>query len=383
MLAPTTDVPLDTLEQELIACEALISRARSRQAELLRILDGAQVDAADGSRSMLDWTAARLDVSHDTARQILEIARRLPDRQPIAARLETGEMTVDRALATARLAAAGATADLVADSAGYDLQEVRRLVARHRRYTRAEEERIFRDRYVVMQPNLDGTVWRLWGQLPGDGGSVVESALVERGDRFRGLPQTVATSQGQRNADALVAIAQDALDSPAVDASTSQDDADTVGRIPVVTVFVDAAIAASTQGEAGAEVAFGPRVGPETLRRILCEGSVQLVGLDRGRPVVATATTRAIPPAIRRFVLWRDGGCTVAGCPSRYRLQPHHIREHNSGGDHDPHNLTTLCWYHHHVAIHGNGFRIDPDSPPQQRRLIAPKRGPDPPAGST
>jgi len=381
MLAPTTDVPLDTLEQELIACEALVSRARSRQAELLRILDGAQVDATDGSRSMLDWTAARLDVSHDTARQILEIARRLPDHQAIAARLETGGMTVDRALATARLAAAGATGDLVADSAGYDLQGVRRLVARHRRYTRAEEEGIFRDRYVVMQPNLDGTVWRLWGQLLGDGGSVVETALVERGDRFRGLPQTVATSQGERNADALVAIAQDALDSSAVNATTSPD-ADTVGRTPVVTVFVDAAIAASTQGEAGAEIAFGPRVGPETLKRILCDGAVQLVGLDRGRPVVATATTRAIPPAISRFVSWRDAGCTVAGCPSRYRLQPHHIREHTSGGDHDPENLTTLCWYHHHVAIHGNGFRVDPDSPPHQRRLIAPKRGPDPPAGS-
>ena len=40
MIATTTDVPLDTLEQELIACEALVSRARSRQAELLRILDG-------------------------------------------------------------------------------------------------------------------------------------------------------------------------------------------------------------------------------------------------------------------------------------------------------------------------------------------------------
>jgi hypothetical protein len=32
------------------------------------------------------------------------------------------------------------------------------------------------------------------------------------------------------------------------------------------------------------------------------------------------------------------------------------------------------------VAIHGNGFRIDPQSPPQRRRLIPPEPGPDPPA---
>ena len=381
MIATTTDVPLDTLEQELIACEALVSRARSRQAELLRILDGAQVNATDGSRSMLDWTAARLDVSHDTARQILEIAKRLPDHQAIAARLETGAMTVDRALATARLIAAGAMPEIVAHSAGYDLEGVRRLAARHRRLTADAEAEAVRDRFAAVQPNLDESVWRFWGQLPGHDGQVFATALMERGDEFRRLPQAISPTHSQRNADALVAMAQDSLSRTERESSGTQDAAPS-DRTPVVTVFVDAAIAAPTHGEAGAEVAFGPRVGPETLKRILCEGSVQLVGLDRGRPVVATATTRAIPPAIRRFVLWRDGGCTIAACPSRYRLQPHHIREHHSGGDHHPDNLTTLCWYHHHVAIHGNGFRIDSDSPPHQRRLIAPEQGPDPPSSS-
>jgi hypothetical protein len=376
MLATTTDVPLDTLEQELIACEALVSRVRSRQAELLRILDGAQVNATDGSRSMLDWTAARLDISHDTARRLLELAKRLSEHDELRKEVEAGEITVERALATARLAAAGATPEVVADSAGYDLDGVRRLASRYRRFTKVDEPRAFRDRYTVLQPNLDTSVWRFWGQLPGYDGRVVAKALQERGDQFRSLPETVSTSQSQRNADALVAMAQDSLDGPSPNAGGL----DHAERAPVVTVFVDATIATPTKGAAGAEITFGPRVGPETLQRILCDGSVQLVGLDRGRPVVASATTRAIPPAVRRFVLWRDGGCTIAGCSSRYRLQPHHIREHSKGGDHDPDNLTTVCWYHHHVAIHGNGFRIDPHSPPQRRRLIPPEPGPDPPA---
>ena len=101
--------------------------------------------------------------------------------------------------------------------------------------------------------------------------------------------------------------------------------------------------------------------------------------LSKGRPVVTSDAARSIPQALRRFVAWRDRGCTIDACQSRYRLQPHHIRELRHGGVHDPDNLTTLGWYHHHVAIHGQGFRIAPDSPRQRRRLIRSRAGPDPP----
>lgn len=86
---------------------------------------------------------------------------------------------------------------------------------------------------------------------------------------------------------------------------------------PLVTVFVDAALAGETNGEAGAALAAGPRVGPAVLERILCEGAIQVVAVADGVPVVASAATRTIPPAIRRFVLWRDGGCVADGCRSR------------------------------------------------------------------
>ena len=80
-------------------------------------------------------------------------------------------------------------------------------------------------------------------------------------------------------------------------------------------------------------------------------------------------------------MLWRDQGqCSIEGCRSRYRLQPHHIHQRAHGGNHDPDNLITLCWYHHHVAIHQMGFQIDPDSPTHRRRLL-PKHNTGPPAG--
>jgi len=83
--------------------------------------------------------------------------------------------------------------------------------------------------------------------------------------------------------------------------------------------------------------------------------------------------SRPITPQLRRFVMDRDGAaCTIAGCTSRYRLQVHHITRWIDGGRTDPENLTTVCWFHHHIVIHGQGFTIDPDSPPQRRRLLQP-----------
>ncbi|HEX9645166.1 MAG TPA: hypothetical protein VGC11_14340, partial [Acidimicrobiia bacterium] len=75
--------------------------------------------------------------------------------------------------------------------------------------------------------------------------------------------------------------------------------------------------AGGTNGEAGAEIAYGPRVGPLTLERILCEGRVELIGFRDGRAVTVPDAARAIPPQLRRLVAWRDGGCVIDGCTSR------------------------------------------------------------------
>jgi non-ribosomal peptide synthetase component F len=165
----------------------------------------------------------------------------------------------------------------------------------------------------------------------------------------------------------------------AQDSLSRSSDGTTDSAGPSVSVFVDLDAANGSAGQLGVEVEYGPRVGPATLDELLCTGSVQVIGLADGRPVVTSDAAKAIPPAVRRTVAWRDQGCTIDGCHSRYRLQPHHIRQRHHGGNHDPDNLATLCSYHHHVAVHGQGFCIDPDSPPQRRRLIRTRAGPDPP----
>ncbi len=165
-----------------------------------------------------------------------------------------------------------------------------------------------------------------------------------------------------------------------------------------VTVFVDAR--RDNPAETTAEIATGPRVGPDTLEQILCTGTVSVISMDGTTPIATSHATRPIPPALRHAIVHRDGGCTIDGCKSRYRLQPHHIQRWSDSGGHNPTNLTTLCWYHHHIAIHGQGYEIDPvplsrgtaeeqgddaggssPTPPLRRRLRRRRSGTDPPSG--
>ncbi len=207
------------------------------------------------------------------------------------------------------------------------------------------------------------------GRVLGVASRIVEEALHTIGDTLPDAPGAIR-SRTTRNADALWKMAQDALNG------------DTAGgdATPQVTVFVDAISAAATGGETGVTVASGPRVGPATLEAVICSGSVEVLATtSNGTPLNIGRRSRVVSAKLRRFVLHRDGGaCTADGCTSRYRLEPHHITPWGHGGSTDADNLTTLCWYHHHVIVHGEGFHIDPHSPPQRRRFLRP-RNHDPP----
>ncbi|HKY47295.1 MAG TPA: HNH endonuclease signature motif containing protein, partial [Acidimicrobiia bacterium] len=231
-----------------------------------------------------------------------------------------------------------------------------------------DEQDVFEYRYLVIQPALDESVFKLWGQLPGIDGRIIEKALSVRESEFPVLP---GQGQGQRRADALTSLC---LDSLTAGTGGSEPGAGTGRAVTVAEVFIDATLAAASFGQQGASVSTGPRVGPNTLAEILCTGKIRLIVTDGYHPLACTDMAEAIPGPIRRYVAFRDQNqCSIEGCHSRYRLQPHHIKERQHGGDHHPDNLITLCWYHHHVAIHGHGYTIDPTSPVHRRRLHKPQ----------
>ena len=349
------------METDLVGLEAEISRLRARQVVLVNELDRAQAHHSDGSRSILEWVQSHLDIDIDTARHLVYTSQRVARHRYLSFRLADGTATLPRIVAALRYAEMGASYHDVLDSFDRDLPGVARLTARRRRVTSHNEEHTFAERYFTMQPTLDESSYRMWGQVPGVMGRTLETAICRRSDELRDTTGDDTGSQSQRNADALVSIAHDSLDTGHTSAAANS--------APHVTVFVDATTD-DDPATTGAEIAYGPRVGPHTLESMLCSGRIQVVGMHNGIPVTTSHATRAIPQAIRHAVLHRDGGCTIDGCRSRYRLEPHHIAPRSRGGDNSMENLTTLCWYHHHVAIHGNGCRIDPESPPQRRRLV-------------
>ncbi len=350
--------------------EVEISDLRCEQAVLVNELNKSNAASLGGHRSLVDWISAELDVTRLSASELVFYGKHATKHRPVNHRLAEGQITFDRAVATMRLAEAGADQSTLTHSEALDLPGVRRLIARQRRVTRCSTHEAFVERFVSIQPTLDESSRRVTAQLPGVDGDVFERALYARADELRLLPGGDEYTRGQLQADALIAMAQDSI-------SRSGDQHSAGGGS--VSILVDLGAANGTGGQHGVEIEYGPRVGPDTLEELLCTGSVQLIGLEDGEPVVTSKTSRAIPPAVRRLIAARDGGCTIAGCTSRYRLEPHHIRLRSDGGSHDPENLTTLCWFHHHVAVHQQGFRIDPGSPALGRRLIRTPVGTDPP----
>jgi hypothetical protein len=101
----------------------------------------------------------------------------------------------------------------------------------------------------------------------------------------------------------------------------------------------------------------GPALAPETARRLACDASLIPIIERGGQALSVGRRTRAIPPAIRRAVEARDGGCRFPGCEHRRFLDQHRIVHWAHGGETDKSNLIPLCRYHHRLA-HEGGVRI-------------------------
>ena len=123
----------------------------------------------------------------------------------------------------------------------------------------------------------------------------------------------------------------------------------------------------------GVEVFNGPRVGPQAVETVECEGRTEMVTISDGQVVETGPVQRQVPKRIRRAVLARDRKCVIDSCQSGYRLQTHHVIHKREGGADTADNLATLCWYYHHIAVHRRGHRIDPHTPPHRRRLLPPR----------
>ena len=330
------DLSADAIEQQLVADERWIARLRARQMSALAELDTRQVATADGSRSLGEWAAARLDVGPETAKTLVRTMRRLRDRPDLEERLGAGEVSFDRVEAVSRIPEDVGLLEW-ADVAG-----VHREAAKRVRVTVEAEYRSAGDRFLVLQPSLDESWWRLWGGLEGHSGALVDKVLSEAADQ---LPEVEGLSPDRswRRATALV------------QSLVSDDPPPTQ-----ITFFVDTALATASNGETGVTIDAGPHVGPTTLEAVLCDSVLEVTARDGdGRYMDYGRRYRTAPPRLKRALIARAGSrCEADGCQSRHRLQIHHRTPWAQGGRTDQDDLVVLCWFHHQVVVHERGFEI-------------------------
>ena len=215
------------------------------------------------------------------------------------------------------------------------------LEAAHRaRIAGADEKRTILDSHLVMQPTLDESWWRVWGGLDGVIGAIVDHAVNVAADNLPTGAEAPRDSSWRR----AMGLAQLCMGQEA--------------PIAQVSVFVDADLAVPANGEAGVYLKAGPRVGPNALESVMCDAVSEVFAMgEHAQPMRYGRRSRSIPPALRRAIIHRDGNrCAIDGCRSRNRLQVHHVVPRSRGGPTDPSNLITLCWYHHHIAIHELGL---------------------------
>lgn len=280
---------IDDREQRLIAAEREIARLREVQMRDLAELDTAQVSTGDGSRSLSEWTAARLDVGPETAKTLVRSMRRLLDRPDLMAELAAGRVSFDRIEAVSRIS------EDVGLLEWADVAQVRREAAKRARVSAEDEYRAADDRYLAMQPSLDQSRWRIWGELDGHSGLVVDKVLTGAADALPDLPDAHRGSQGWRRATALVECLVSDHPPPTQ-----------------VTVIVDARDAAPTAGEAAVVLDSGARVGRRALQTILCDADTEVVArTSEGRFMDYGRRQRSASPALKRTLLSKTGSAVL------------------------------------------------------------------------
>ncbi|HEX6676000.1 MAG TPA: HNH endonuclease signature motif containing protein, partial [Actinomycetes bacterium] len=135
--------------------------------------------------------------------------------------------------------------------------------------------------------------------------------------------------------------------------------------------------------DAGPQEGGGARADGGTLAAVLRK-AVSLLPAPLGAPVALLdlgRATRVVPPALRRALALRDGGCVAEGCgrPAAW-CDAHHRVHWARGGATSLAGLVLVCRVHH-VAAHEGGWRFRRDPASGRVTLQPPERhGHDPPA---
>jgi hypothetical protein len=356
---------------EIMALSSLIAAASGRVLRLVGDLDARGLGWETSAPEWLAWAAG---LRPHTARAHVALARRLRDCPQIAAALERGEMSVDKADAVTRIASAD-TEDMLVEWATNGLaSQLHRVVAGYRRSRRASADAPDKDhllRYLSYYFDDDGS-FLLKGRLSAEDGAVVAKALDatldvmwtqdrvarpdahdadeadESGDGDDDAAPVSVTRAPERRADALVVMADTVLATGATSRPAAE-------RYQVVVHVDEASLAGRKDG--CCELDAGVGLAPETASRVACDASIVTLVERDGVPVSVGRKRRTVPPSLRRALEARDRGCRFPGCGHRRFTDAHHIVYWTRGGATGLDNLALLCRAHHRL-VHEASYEV-------------------------
>ena len=368
MCSPEPDVlppTLRALEREITELASHIHAATCRWLGLVAEFDRREGWAEWGCRSCAHWVSWRCGVALVAAREHVRVARRLEELPLVREAFAAGRLSYSKVRALTRVEGIEREAELLELAQHASASQLDRLVRAYRGVVAAE--RTARggrpERWLAWSHDDDGSLI-VHGRLPADEGALLIAALEAGGEQLAAPPDTPAgvpaappatpaeapaPTVGEARADALLLLADSFLATGAVDRSG--------GDRHQVVVHVDAPTLRSSGRGERCELDDGAPLAADTARRLACDAAVVPLLERAGRPVGVGRKTRSIPPALRRALAARDGGCRFPGCTARRFVDAHHIEHWADGGPTELANLVHLC-RHHHRLLHEGGYTL-------------------------
>jgi hypothetical protein len=370
---------VEVLGDRIARLTAHIAAATHELLVMIAEFDSLRGWQAGGHRSCAHWLAFRTQIDLGTAREKVRAARALETLPATSAAMSRGELTFSQVRALTRIANAENEAALLELARGLTIAKLEQVVRAWRcsgtRHDEAERERArFESRTLSIFPDEDG-MYLVRGRLMPEAAALLMRAIDAASDQlFRERPGVGADpvkEAAQRRADAVSLVAERALAAGSGAAISGT----RAARYQVV-VHVDADALAADDGTASNDVAHpeiscetsqspgggrledGTRLSHDTTRRLCCDASVVRVRHDRNGGVLDVGRrTRTIPPALRRALEVRDGGCRFPGCGLRF-TDAHHLRHWADAGETSLANCLLLC-SHHHRLVHEGGWSVE------------------------
>ncbi len=362
---------MSRLGDEITEMAAHLAAGTCELLELIQIFDEEGGWSGPGIASCAHWLNWKCSMSMGTARERVRVARALPVLPKILAAFRLGKVSFSKVRAMTRVATARNEDVLLNVALHGTASHVETQVRQYRQVKRNEafkqgELQHARRRLRLYQDD-DGS-WVINGRLSPEQGALIAKALDAAQEQLfaehKQVPEEVPAEIEQnlpidkalphafesRRADALERMAEGFLAGAQGESSG--------GDRYLINIHTDIETLKEDGTGAESEIEERGHVSAETSRRLACDCAVvHWQDNNEGEPLSVGRKTRSIPPAIRRALKRRDGGCCFPGCSCSRFVDAHHIRHWADGGETSMKNLVLLCRRHHRL-VHEEGFGL-------------------------